>query len=278
MEILTQTENTQTPEKEADSRAVVIRDLKLAYGDKHVLDGVNLTIEKGAIVAIMGPSGCGKSTLLKVVSGLLAPDEGKMELFVEKPAMSFQNGALFTSMTVAENIDVVLKHNTSLKQSERRKRIDEVLALVGLDGEQDSYPSELSGGMNKRAGIARAIAVEPDLILHDEPSTGLDPIMAEKLNYDLRKISRDLKMTTLLVTHDLNSIRTLPDRVVMLWQGKVQFEGTADEFFSTDNDYAVQFRECREEGPMDLMNGHRNKQKKKDKKDKDEVSRHGKTR
>ena len=238
----------------SNDAAIILADLHLSFGDKKILQGLNLKVKKGEIVAIMGPSGCGKSTLSKIIVGLLSPQQGDVQVSGDKIAMSFQNGALFTSLTIGENIDLVLTHNTDLDEEDRKKQIDKVLDLVGLLEDRDNYPEALSGGMAKRAGIARAIAIEPELMLYDEPSAGLDPITAHKLDQDLRDINEKLGMTTLLVTHELDSVRTMASRVALLYEGQIRFDGTSEEFFSSDNEYAVQFREGLKEGPFTATN------------------------
>ena len=203
----------------------------MAYGDLVIMKNLNFSINKGEIFVILGGSGCGKSTLLKHMIGLYPPNEGdifikdksivtaknnaKQEIMKEFGVL-YQSGALFGSLTLEENISLVLEEHTSLSKAERKDRAHEKLALVDLQGFNDYYPSEISGGMKKRAGLARALALNPDLLFFDEPSAGLDPISSANLDRLILKIREDIKATMVIVTHELDSIYTIADKVLFL--------------------------------------------------------------
>ncbi len=218
-----------------------IEKLKKYFDDKVVLKNVNLSINKGETLVIIGQSGCGKTVLLKSIIGLIQPDGGhifvddveittlnrkKLFHYREKFGMLFQNSALFDSMTVEENIGLALKEHTKLSAEEIQKRVEKKLAVVGLSGINDKMPSELSGGMKKRVGLARAIIMDPEFVLFDEPTTGLDPIVADTINDLIIKTSKELGITSIVVTHDMYSALKVGDRIVMLHSGQIVFEDT----------------------------------------------------
>lgn len=221
-----------------------IEHLKKHFGDKLVLKNVNLDIHKGETLVIIGQSGCGKTVLLKSIIGLIQPDGGhiivddvdvtklrrsKLFQFREKFGMLFQNSALFDSMTVKENIGLALEEHTGLSDKEIEKRVEDKLAVVGLSGIGDRMPSELSGGMKKRVGLARAIIMDPEFVLFDEPTTGLDPIVADTINDLIIKTSKELGITSIVVTHDMYSASKVGDRIVMLHSGQIVFEDTPEK-------------------------------------------------
>ncbi len=223
---------------------IEIKNLHKSFADNYVLRGVNLNIGKGHTTAIIGSSGCGKSVLLKHIIGLMKPDEGCVFLYDEcitemnydelndirkRMGMVFQGSALFDSMTVAENVAIGLKKHTNLTQKEIDERVRECLAQVGLVGIENLYPAELSGGMKKRVAIARAIAMEPEILLYDEPTTGLDPIRANSINDLIVSLQNKLDVTSIVVTHDMNSVERVADRVAFLYNGVIHFEGTVEE-------------------------------------------------
>lgn len=244
---------TEKPQQQprADQPLVELHDVCLSFGRKIILDHFSLTLNRNEVLTIVGPSGTGKSTLVKIITGLLEPDSGEVIVRSDRIGLAFQSGALFTSLTVAENIVLVLERTTDLDDIEIEKRVDEALKLVGLETEADKMPDELSGGMQKRVGIARALAIEPEIMLYDEPSAGLDPILANRLEKDLRRINEERGMGTLLVSHELPTIENMADRVLMLYEGKVVYQGTKDDFFTTREPHALQFRTRRETGPID---------------------------
>lgn len=234
------------------------RGVKKNFGEKEVLRGVDLTIPSGESLVIIGQSGCGKSVFLKHLVGLLDPDSG--EIYVDGDRISnalrsdlyrirmkfgvlFQSAALFDSMTVEENISLGLVEHTKMPRPEINKRVADCLAMVSLPGIQKLKPSELSGGMRKRVGLARAIAMKPQYILYDEPTTGLDPITADSINDLIIQLNQELNVTTVVVTHDMVSAFKIADRVVMLHLGKVVFSGTPEETKTTDVDIVRRFIE-----------------------------------
>ena len=224
------------------------RNVKKSFGTHRVLDGVTFSIERGESVVIIGASGGGKSILLKHLIGLLQPDEGEVlidgdpisqknerELLVvrRKFGMLFQSAALFDSMTVEENVSFVLRREGKMKEADIRKRVAEVLEMVDLGGTQAKMPAELSGGMRKRVGLARAIIYRPEILLYDEPTTGLDPIVADSIDQLILRVVERLKVTSIVVTHDMRSARRIGQRILMLHQGKIYTSGTPDELFQS---------------------------------------------
>ncbi len=235
---------------------IEIIDLYKSFGENSVLRGVNLKIENGESHIIIGRSGCGKSVLLKHINGLMRPDRGdividgvslarlnKHELnqVRKKIGMLFQNSALFDSMTVEENICLGVREHRMFPESEIRKRVKRFLEMVGLPGIENKYPSELSGGMRKRVGLARALMMEPAYVLYDEPTTGLDPIMAESINELIVRVNDAMGVTSIVVTHDMASAYKVGDRMSMLDEGKIIFTGTPEQIQSSDNPVVQQF-------------------------------------
>lgn len=241
----------------ATDRAIIrLIGVHKAFNGTGVLRGVDLTVRQGETTVVIGPSGCGKSVLLKHVVGLLKPDQGKVFFrlheisALSEPALVrvrrrmgflFQGGALFDSMTVRDNITFpLIEHNVGA-DALRTERCREVLSLVGLDGLQDRYPEELSGGQKKRVALARAIAMEPELILYDEPTTGLDPIRADLINELILRLQQVLGTTALVVTHDMASARKVGDRIVMLHNGQLVADTTPDELDEVDDEIVSRF-------------------------------------
>lgn len=250
-----------------NSSMIECRNLWKSFFGKSVLRGVDLSVEKGKTVVIIGQSGCGKSVLLKHFVGLLMPDRGyirvdgvditriaRKKLFGVRMrfGMVFQGAALFDSLTVGENVCLALKEHTRMTEEEIRAVAMEKLKMVGLEGIQDKLPSELSGGMKKRVGIARAIAMDPECVLYDEPTTGLDPIMADVINNLIIKLNRELNMTSVVVTHDIKSAYKVADRIAMLHDGRIIFEGTPEDVQSSENPVLRQFVEGSSEGPISV--------------------------
>jgi len=232
--------------KHKDTRGMIkIENLHKSFGDNHVRRGVNLDIPTGETIAVIGESGCGKSVLLKNIVGLLRPDEGRVvvddevvgelsreELFELRKRFGFlfQGSALFDSMNVWENITLSLRENGAYTREELDRIVREKLDLVGLRDIEHLKPSELSGGMKKRVGLARALAGNPDYILYDEPTTGLDPVMSEQIDRLIAELTRKLNVTSIVVTHDLFSVLSVAHAVAMLHDGKIEFHGTPEEF------------------------------------------------
>jgi phospholipid/cholesterol/gamma-HCH transport system ATP-binding protein len=242
-----------------------IRGLWKRLGAKQVLSGLDLDIQKGGTTVVLGPSGTGKSVLLKHIIGLMVPDAGSVEIDGEnivgmkereldqvrkRFGMLFQGSALFDSMTVGDNVGLALREHTRMTTAEITERVTERLEWVGLKGVEGMSPASLSGGMRKRAALARAIAMDPQFILYDEPTTGLDPIMSDVINQLIRELQRRMGVTSIVVTHDLTSAFTVADRVAMLYGGKVIFEGTPDEVRSTTDPLMRQFIEGSSQGPI----------------------------
>ena len=227
---------------------------------KAILDGVDLAIQPRRTTVVIGPSGCGKTVLLKHMVGLLRPDRGKV--FFKRHEISamterrlvavrrrigflFQGGALFDSMSVAENVCFPLVEHEIGTEQERAARCEEVLALVGLHGQQNKFPEELSGGQKKRVALARAISLRPEVILYDEPTTGLDPIRADLINELILKLQETLGNTAVVVTHDMSSARKVGDRIVMLYGGRFIADTTPQRLDHVRNDVVVRFVEGR---------------------------------
>ncbi len=244
---------------------IKIIDLHKSFGAQEVLRGVNLEIPKGKITFIMGQSGQGKSVLLKHIIGLIRPDSGQIlvdglditglslkELYrVRKRfGMLFQDAALFDSMTVAENVAFPLREHTRLSETEIAKKVEEKLALVGLLEAADKLPSELSGGMRKRAGLARALALDPEIILFDEPTTGLDPIMTASINRLIKESQQRHQLTCVVISHDIPSALTIADKIAMLHQGVIIEEGDPESIKNSSHPFVRRFFEgvAEEEG------------------------------
>jgi phospholipid/cholesterol/gamma-HCH transport system ATP-binding protein len=239
--------------------------LKRSFNSKKVLDGVDLAIERGKITVIIGRSGEGKSVLIKHIIGLLRPDSGKILLdgreitalrereFNELRkhfGMLFQGSALFDSMTVAENVGFPLKEHTDLHDDEVMKVVAEKLHRVGLVGIEGMMPADLSGGMKKRVGLARAIVMDPEIVIFDEPTTGLDPIMADSVADLMLETQRALKTTYIVITHDIQLTYKIADMVAMLHQGKIIAKGTIEDIKNNPNPVLKQFLEGNAEGPI----------------------------
>jgi phospholipid/cholesterol/gamma-HCH transport system ATP-binding protein len=244
---------------------IAIRGLKKVLGEKRVLDGVDLDIEKGETVVVMGRSGTGKSVLLRHIIGLMKPDAGTITVDGEEITglserdldpvrkrfgMLFQSGALFDSLTVEENVGLGLSVHERLDREAIGKRVTERLEWVGLADVEAMKPASLSGGMRKRVGLARAIAMDPQFILYDEPTTGLDPIMADAIDQLIRGMQKRLGVTSVVVTHDMTSAYKVGDRLAMLHEGKVVFTGTPAETRATTNPLVRQFIEGSSTGPI----------------------------
>lgn len=246
---------------------IEIVDLHKSFGEKVVLDGVNLNVEKGESMVVIGGSGSGKSVLIKHIIGILKPDKGKVFIdgiditsldedglynIRKKFGMLFQMSALFDSLTVWENVAFFLMRHKKLKEKEAKSIAIEKLRLVGLTGVEDLMPSELSGGMKKRVGLARAIAHEPEILLYDEPTTGLDPIMADAINELIIEMKKHLSVTSIAITHDMQSAYKIGDRIAMLYNGKIIEVGTPDEIKNTKNPIVRQFISGSAQGPIKI--------------------------
>lgn len=247
---------------------IQIEELYKRFGSKAVLAGLSLTIEHGETMVVIGGSGTGKSVLLKHVIGLMKPDSGRIVVDSQdveqlneaqladvrkKFGMLFQGAALFDSLSVWENVGFWLTQHSQLSAREVRNVAREKLALVGLKGVEDLMPAELSGGMKKRVGLARAIAHDPQIMLYDEPTTGLDPIMADVINDLIVRLKEQLKVTSIAITHDMTSAYKIADRIAMLYQGKILEVGTPDEIRASASPVVRQFITGSAEGPIAVM-------------------------
>jgi len=253
------------PEPTEPTAKISLRGLKKSFGPKVVLDGLDLDIQEGESMVIIGGSGTGKSVLLKHIIGLLKPDAGTVIVdgvaietlgnreiteFRRRFGMAFQEGALFDSMTVGENVGFPLKRLTEKSPAEIRQRVEECLAMVRLEGVMDRSPSELSGGMRRRVGFARAIAQQPEILLFDEPTTGLDPITTAQINEVIKELNDHLKTTTVTITHDMEGAYTVGDRIAMLYQGKIIADAPPDEFRHLTDPRVQQFLHGQAHGPL----------------------------
>ena len=235
---------------------ISIRNVTKNFGGKNVLNQLSLEIPRGETLVIMGQSGCGKSVLLKIITGLMSADAGeiwfdgteisslntkKMNILRRRIGMLFQSAALFDSMTVAENVAFMLDQHTDLDKQEMRKIVDEKLSLVDLAGVQDLRPAELSGGMRKRVGLARALAFDPEVIFYDEPTTGLDPVTCTEINQLIRDLHERLQVTSVVVTHDMHSAFSVGTRMAMIHEGRQIAYGSPNEIINIDDPILQQF-------------------------------------
>jgi len=246
---------------------IEIINLHKSFGNKQVLHGVNLKVEKGESMVVIGGSGSGKSVLLKHIIGILKPDEGKVLIdgtdiaslpenqlneLRRKFGMLFQMAALFDSMSVWENVGFALTRHTNIPKKDIKSVAIEKLKLVGLVGVEDLMPSELSGGMKKRVGLARAIAYEPEILLYDEPTTGLDPILADAINDLLIEMKQKMSITSVAITHDMSSAYKIADKIAMLYKGEIIDTGTPEEIKNTQNPIVKQFITGSSVGPIKI--------------------------
>jgi len=242
--------------------------LRKSFRNQVVLDGLDLEIEAGKTTVIIGRSGGGKSVLLKHIIGLIRPDEGQVLIdgtdiatlkdrdlneIRKKFGMLFQEAALFDSMTVGENVAFPLREHTRMTEAEVRATVADRLRAVGLTGVEQKMPSEVSGGMRKRVGLARAIALQPQIVLFDEPTTGLDPVMTEAINRLIVETQKRFNLTCVVISHDIRSIFAIGDRIAMLYEGKIIEQGTPEELRASQNPVIVQFLAGGVEGPIKIM-------------------------
>lgn len=245
---------------EANGNIIEVRDLVVRYGDRTVLDGVSFDVRRGEVFVILGGSGCGKSTLLRNLAGLMRPHSGTIHINGEnftamsdarrievskRMGMCFQGSALFNSLTIGDNVALPLREHTRLEESTIEIMTRIKLELVGLGGFEGYLPAALSGGMKKRAGLARAMAMDPEIILYDEPSAGLDPIVAAGLDNLIRKMQHTFNLTSVVVTHEMESVKLIADRVCMLKAGRVAGLGTLDDLRASRDPFVKQFFERR---------------------------------
>jgi phospholipid/cholesterol/gamma-HCH transport system ATP-binding protein len=247
---------TETAEGRAGESPIVLKGLHKSFGEQYVLDGVDLTVGSGQTVAVLGRSGTGKSVLLKLIVGLQKPDAGSIRIHGQEirgcqlEAMNevrksmgflFQHAALYDSLTVSENVAFPLRRHTKMRASERGERVAQLLSSVGMENDLEKMPSDISGGMQKRVGLARALALDPAILLLDEPTAGLDPITSREIDELILKLQEEREVASIVVTHDLHSAKLIADRIVLLHQGRAVIEGTFDELDGSDDPFVAEF-------------------------------------
>jgi phospholipid/cholesterol/gamma-HCH transport system ATP-binding protein len=239
-----------------DPQPIVVKGLRKSFGAQQVLKGIDLTVNKGEILAILGKSGTGKSVFLKLLMGLQKADDGticirgqdtthlEMEELNEmrmKVGFLFQEGALYDSLTIAENVAFPLRRHTKLSASERDAKVRDLLLSVGLDKDLEKMPSDISGGMRKRVGLARTLALDPEILLFDEPTAGLDPITAAEIGKLIQKQREERNVTSIVVTHDMHAAHHFSDRLVMLKEGNILISGTFEDLEKSKDPFVEQF-------------------------------------
>jgi phospholipid/cholesterol/gamma-HCH transport system ATP-binding protein len=244
-------------EQDGSAPVVAVDNVTKSFGSQRVLDGMNLSVCRGETLAVLGRSGTGKSVLLRLIIGLDQPDSGsirirgqdiaglpldQMSWIRKKMGFLFQHAALYDSLTISENVAFPLKrHRRGMSRSERNDRVKQLMAEVGMEGDLDKMPSDISGGMQKRVGLARALALEPEILLLDEPTAGLDPISSGEINDLILTLQRERQMASIVVTHDLHSARTIANRLALLDQGKVAIEGKFEDLQESDIEFVKEF-------------------------------------
>ena len=237
--------------------SIEVKNLTKIFDERKVLDDISFKVEDGETLAVVGFSGSGKSTILKLICGLLTPDNGEITTTGGEIAMVFQYSALFDSLNVADNIAFALHERKDLRNKYSEKEIknivSEKLELVGLKGIENKFPSELSGGMQKRVSFARAIVTEPKTILYDEPTAGLDPISSTLIEDYIVRLKEETHASSIVVTHQMSTIQRTANRVIMLYDGKIVYEGTPEDMLRQDTSYTKQFVTASLEGPMQMI-------------------------
>jgi phospholipid/cholesterol/gamma-HCH transport system ATP-binding protein len=239
-----------------DPQPVVVKGLHKSFGPQQVLKGIDLAVNKGEILAILGKSGTGKSVFLRLLIGLEKPDAGSISIRGEdtthlsmdqmnemrkKIGFLFQEGALYDSLTIAENVAFPLRRHTKLSDSERADKVRALLLSVGLDKDLEKMPSDISGGMRKRVGLARALALDPEILLFDEPTAGLDPVTAAEIGKLIQKLRQERNVTSIVVTHDMHAAHHFSDRLVMLKEGNILIAGTFEDLEKSKDPFVEQF-------------------------------------
>lgn len=239
-----------------ESPPVVVKGLRKSFGSQQVLKGIDLTVNKGEILAVLGKSGTGKSVLLKLLIGLEKADAGSISIRGEdtthlemeqlnemrkRVGFLFQDGALYDSLTLAENVAFPMKRHTKMPDSERNEKVRALLRSVGLDKDLQKMPSDISGGMRKRVGLARALALDPEIVLFDEPTAGLDPITAAEIGKLIQKLREERGVTSVVVTHDMHAAHYFSDRIVILKEGNILIAGTFEDLQKSDDPFVVQY-------------------------------------
>jgi phospholipid/cholesterol/gamma-HCH transport system ATP-binding protein len=248
------TEPNTNPKK--NTPPVQVESLSKSFGNQTVLKGINLEVAEGETLSVLGRSGTGKSILLKLIIGLYKPDSGSIRVNGEevtklplkelnevrkKVGFLFQQAALYDSLTIEENVAFPLRRHSKMSNDERGKRVRELLASVGMEQDAHKLPAELSGGMQKRVGLARALALEPDILLFDEPTAGLDPITAAEIDDLILRLQKERQMTSVVVTHDIHSARAVSNRLALMRDGQVLIEGTFEELEKSRDPFVLQF-------------------------------------
>ena len=244
-------------EEDGSAAVIAVEDLHKSFGSQNVLNGISLTVRRGETLAVLGRSGTGKSVLLRLIIGLEKPDSGsvcihgqdiaglgldKIGEIRKKMGFLFQHAALYDSLTVEQNVAFPLQHHKKeMSRSEQGDRVRKLLAEVGMEGDLEKMPSDISGGMQKRVGLARALALEPDILLLDEPTAGLDPISAAEIDDLVLKLQEEHHMASIVVTHDLHSAKTIADRLALLNEGNVVIEGDFEELQKSDDEFVREF-------------------------------------
>ena len=249
--------NENAMEVQSNAPPIAVQGLRKSFGDQKVLNGINLSIAAHEIVTVLGRSGTGKSVLLKLLIGLEKPDSGSISIegrdigslkeieqlneVRKRVGFLFQQAALYDSLTIRQNVAFPLARHSSLSAEEQKKHVEELLASVGMDRDQDKMPSEISGGMKKRVGLARALALEPEIVMFDEPTAGLDPITASEIAALILQLREQRHITSLVVTHDIHTARSISDRLIVLNEGNILMEGTFEDLQNSKEPFVAQF-------------------------------------
>ena len=248
--------SSKEAERDGNAAVAAVEDLHKSFGSQEVLSGISLTVARGEILAVLGRSGTGKSVLLRLIIGLEKPDSGSVRIHGQdiaglaldqlgeirkKIGFLFQHAALYDSLTVEQNVAFPLQHHKRMSKAELADRVRQLLAEVSMEGDLAKMPSDISGGMQKRVGLARALALEPDILLLDEPTAGLDPISAAEIDDLVLKLQQEHHMASIVVTHDLHSAKTIADRLALLNEGKVVIEGDFEELQKSDIEFVREF-------------------------------------
>jgi phospholipid/cholesterol/gamma-HCH transport system ATP-binding protein len=247
----------QAAGEQVDMPLVAVENVYKSFARHRVLNGINLAVSRGETLAVLGRSGTGKSVLLRLIVGLERPDSGSVSVYGQplahldldqlgeirkKMGFLFQHAALYDSLTVGENVEFPLQHHRGeMSKPERKGRVRQLLAEVGMEGALDKMPSDISGGMQKRVGLARALALEPEILLLDEPTAGLDPISSGEIDDLILKLQRERQMASIVVTHDLHSAKTIANRLALLYEGNVVIEGKFEELQQSDIEFVKEF-------------------------------------